>query len=347
MRRVSAQGLTILLWVSLPVAVMLGLNAGTVNIPIDVIIQQSANLFLQSSSTDIHTNQINTILFDIRLSRICLAFLIGAILAISGAVMQGLFRNPLAAPSLIGVSSGASVGASIVIVLAGTWLQNNAVLGLSVVAVGAFIGSFLITLLVFRLSTSTLGTSVTTMLLAGIAISALAGAVNSLLSYFADNEMLRQISIWQMGNLSTANWTRVSIVAVVAVFVLVLFPRESKSLNALLLGESEARHLGIDVQRVKKKLILLTTLGIGTAVAVAGMIGFVGLIVPHMVRLLIGPDHRWLLPVSALAGGILLLIADTLARVIIAPVELPTGILTAILGAPFFIMLLIQQRREL
>ena len=347
MRRVSAQGLTILLWVSLPVAVILGLNAGTVNIPIDVIIQQSANLLLQSSSTDIHTNQINTILFDIRLSRICLAFLIGAILAISGAVMQGLFRNPLAAPSLIGVSSGASVGASIVIVLAGTWLQNNALLGLSVVAVGAFVGSFLITLLVFRLSTSTLGTSVTTMLLAGIAISALAGAVNSLLSYFADNEMLRQISIWQMGNLSTANWTRVSIVAVVAVVVLILFPRESKSLNALLLGESEARHLGIDVQRVKKKLILLTTLGIGTAVAVAGMIGFVGLIVPHMVRLLIGPDHRWLLPVSALAGGILLLIADTLARVIIAPVELPTGILTAILGAPFFIMLLIQQRREL
>jgi len=346
LRRVSAQGLSILLWVSLPVAVMLGLNAGTVNIPIDVIIQQSANLLLQSSSTDIHTNQINTILFDIRLSRICLAFLIGAILAISGAVMQGLFRNPLAAPSLIGVSSGASVGASIVIVLTGAWLQTNAVLGLSVVALGAFIGSFLITLLVFRLSTSTLGTSVTTMLLAGIAISALGGAVNSLLSYFADNEMLRQISIWQMGNLSTANWTRVSIVAVVAVVVLILFPRESKSLNALLLGESEARHLGIDVQRVKKKLILLTTLGIGTAVAVAGMIGFVGLIVPHIVRLLIGPDHRWLLPVSALAGGILLLIADTLARVIIAPAELPTGILTAILGAPFFIMLLIQQRRE-
>jgi len=346
LRRVSAQGLSILLWVSLPVAVMLGLNAGTVNIPIDIIIRQSTSLFLQPSTTDIHTDQINTILFDIRLSRICLAFLIGAILAISGAVMQGLFRNPLAAPSLIGVSSGASVGASIVIVLTGAWLQTNAVLGLSVVALGAFIGSFLITILVFRLSTSTLGTSVTTMLLAGIAISALGGAVNSLLSYFADNEMLRQISIWQMGNLSTANWTRVSIVAVVAVVVLILFPRESKSLNALLLGESEARHLGIDVQRVKKKLILLTTLGIGTAVAVAGMIGFVGLIVPHIVRLLIGPDHRWLLPVSALAGGILLLIADTLARVIIAPAELPTGILTAILGAPFFIMLLIQQRRE-
>jgi iron complex transport system permease protein len=159
--------------------------------------------------------------------------------------------------------------------------------------------------------------------------------------------MLRQISIWQMGNLSTANWQRVLVLAVVAILVLSLFPRESKSLNALLLGESEARHLGIDVQQVKRKLILLTTLGIGTAVAIGGMIGFVGLIVPHIVRLLIGPDHRWLLPVSALAGGVLLLLADTIARIIIAPTELPTGILTAILGAPFFIMLLVQQRREL
>jgi iron complex transport system permease protein len=293
------------------------------------------------------TQQAKTILFDIRLPRICLAILIGAILAISGAVMQGLFRNPLAAPSLIGVSSGASVGASVVIVLAGAWLQSNTALGLSLVAVGAFIGSFLVTVLVYRLSTSALGTSVTTMLLAGIAVSALAGAVSGLLSYYADNEMLRQISIWQMGNLSTANWQRVLVLAVVAILVLSLFPRESKSLNALLLGESEARHLGIDVQQVKRKLILLTTLGIGTAVAIGGMIGFVGLIVPHIVRLLIGPDHRWLLPVSALAGGVLLLLADTIARIIIAPTELPTGILTAILGAPFFIMLLVQQRREL
>jgi iron complex transport system permease protein len=150
-----------------------------------------------------------------------------------------------------------------------------------------------------------------------------------------------------MGNLSAASWPKVFVIAIVGLLVLSLFPRESKSLNALLLGESEARHLGIDVQYVKRKLILLTTLGIGTAVAVGGMIGFVGLIVPHIIRLLIGPDHRWLLPVSALAGGLLLLIADTIARIIISPIELPTGILTAILGAPFFIMLLVQQRREL
>ena len=325
---------------------MFGLNSGAVDIPIETIIDLGFEVF-QSSDKDNVSQQVKTILLDIRLPRICLAILIGAILAISGAVMQGLFRNPLAAPSLIGVSSGASVGASVVIVLAGAWLQSNAALGLSLVAVGAFIGSFLVTVLVYRLSTSALGTSVTTMLLAGIAVSALAGAVSGLLSYYADNEMLRQISIWQMGNLSTANWQRVLVLAVVAILVLSLFPRESKSLNALLLGESEARHLGIDVQQVKRKLILLTTLGIGTAVAIGGMIGFVGLIVPHIVRLLIGPDHRWLLPASALAGGVLLLLADTIARIIIAPTELPTGILTAILGAPFFIMLLVQQRREI
>ena len=325
---------------------MFGLNSGAVDIPIETIIDLGFEVF-QSSDKDTVSQQVKTILLDIRLPRICLAILIGAILAISGAVMQGLFRNPLAAPSLIGVSSGASVGASAVIVLAGAWLQSNTALGLSLVAVGAFIGSFLVTVLVYRLSTSALGTSVTTMLLAGIAVSALAGAVSGLLSYYADNEMLRQISIWQMGNLSTANWQRVLVLAVVAILVLSLFPRESKSLNALLLGESEARHLGIDVQQVKRKLILLTTLGIGTAVAIGGMIGFVGLIVPHIVRLLIGPDHRWLLPVSALAGGVLLLLADTIARIIIAPTELPTGILTAILGAPFFIMLLVQKRREL
>lgn len=346
MRIISAQALCLVLLVSLPFAVIFGLNSGAVDIPIETIIDLGFEVF-QSSGKDTAAQQAKTILFDIRLPRICLAILIGAILAISGAVMQGLFRNPLAAPSLIGVSSGASVGASVVIVLAGAWLQSNTALGLSLVAVGAFIGSFLVTVLVYRLSTSALGTSVTTMLLAGIAVSALAGAVSGLLSYYADNEMLRQISIWQMGNLSTANWQRVLVLAVVAILVLSLFPRESKSLNALLLGESEARHLGIDVQQVKRKLILLTTLGIGTAVAIGGMIGFVGLIVPHIVRLLIGPDHRWLLPVSALAGGVLLLLADTIARIIIAPTELPTGILTAILGAPFFIMLLVQQRREL
>ena len=293
------------------------------------------------------SSQASTILFDIRLPRVLLALCLGAILAISGAVMQGLFRNPLADPSLIGVSGGASVGASMVIVMAGGWVQSSAALGLSAVAMGAFTGGFIATILVYRLATSNIGTSVTTMLLAGIAIGAIAGALNSLLSYFADNDMLRQMSLWQMGNLSTANWSIVAIIAVVAVLLVGLFPRDSRALNALLLGESEARHLGIDVQRVKRRLIVLTALGIGTSVAMAGMIGFVGLVIPHAIRLLIGPDHRWLLPGSALAGAILLIVADSLARVVVAPTELPTGILTALLGAPFFVALLIQRRREI
>ena len=295
---------------------------------------------------NVSSAQIDTILFDIRLPRILLAIFVGAVLASTGAVMQGLFRNPLADPSLIGVSSGASVGASIMIVTAGGAIQGGALVGLSLVSIGAFVGGFLATLLVYRLATSGMGTSVTTMLLAGIAIGALAGALNSLLSYFSDNDMLRQISLWQMGNLSGASWLKVSIMGMVAVLLMSLFPRDSKALNALLLGESEARHLGINVQWVKRRLITLTALGVGVSVAVAGLVGFVGLIMPHIIRLMIGPDHRWLIPASGLAGAVLLVIADSLARVVVIPAELPTGILTAILGAPFFVILLLQQRKD-
>ncbi|MCT2531449.1 iron ABC transporter permease [SAR92 clade bacterium H921] len=345
MRRFSPPFVIGLLVFLLPLVVIFAIGTGTVNISIDEILR--AIMALLPSGSASASSQASTILFDIRLPRVLLALCLGAILAISGAVMQGLFRNPLADPSLIGVSGGASVGASMVIVMAGGWVQSSAALGLSAVAMGAFTGGFIATILVYRLATSNIGTSVTTMLLAGIAIGAIAGALNSLLSYFADNDMLRQMSLWQMGNLSTANWSRVAIIAAVAVLLVGLFPRDSRALNALLLGESEARHLGIDVQRVKRRLIVLTALGIGTSVAMAGMIGFVGLVIPHAIRLLIGPDHRWLLPGSALAGAILLIVADSLARVVVAPTELPTGILTALLGAPFFVALLIQRRREI
>lgn len=291
-------------------------------------------------------SQIQSIIMDIRLPRLILALLVGAVLAILGAVMQGLFRNPLADPSLIGVSGGASVGASIVIVASGGAMLSP-LAGLSMVALGAFIGGVITTLVVYRVATSSLGTSVTTMLLAGIAIGAIAGAFNSLLSYFSDNQMLRQMSVWQMGNLGGANWQKASLMAAVSLIIFSLLPSHAKSLNAFLLGESEARHLGIDVQRIKRQLIFLTALGVGVSVALAGLIGFVGLVIPHMVRLLIGPDHRALLPASALAGASLLLIADSIARVVVLPAELPTGILTALLGAPFFVMLLLKQRGEI
>ena len=322
----------------LPVVALLSLTVGTVSISW----VEALRAVVGSSST----TQIDTILFDIRLPRILLAIFVGAVLATTGAVMQGLFRNPLADPSLIGVSSGASVGASLMIVTAGGFIQGGALVGLSLVSIGAFVGGFTATLLVYRLATSGMGTSVTTMLLAGIAIGALAGALNSLLSYFSDNDMLRQISLWQMGNLSGASWLKVSIMGAVTILLMGLFPRDSRALNALLLGESEARHLGINVQWVKRRLIVLPALGVGVSVAVAGLVGFVGLIMPHIIRLMIGPDHRWLIPASGLAGAILLVVADSLARVVVIPAELPTGILTAILGAPFFVALLLQQRKD-
>ena len=338
MRHFSAGRLIGILLILLPVVALFSLTVGTVSIS---WLEALGAIFGNASSA-----QIDTILFDIRLPRILLAIFVGAVLASTGAVMQGLFRNPLADPSLIGVSSGASVGASIMIVTAGGAIQGGALVGLSLVSIGAFVGGFLATLLVYRLASSGMGTSVTTMLLAGIAIGALAGALNSLLSYFSDNDMLRQISLWQMGNLSGASWLKVSIMGVVAVLLMSLFPRDSKALNALLLGESEARHLGINVQWVKRRLIALTALGVGVSVAVAGLVGFVGLIMPHIIRLMIGPDHRWLIPASGLAGAVLLVIADSLARVVVIPAELPTGILTAILGAPFFVILLLQQRKD-
>jgi|TARA_B110000967_G_scaffold136749_1_gene139601 iron complex transport system permease protein len=332
-----------ILAILLPVVAFYSMTVGTVSISMAEAFSAAADSLFSSGDT---VSQAQVILFDIRLPRILLALLVGAILASTGAVMQGLFRNPLADPSLIGVSGGASVGASLMIVLAGGAVESGLLMGLSLVALGAFVGGFAATILVYRLATSGIGTSVTTMLLAGIAIGALAGALNSLLSYFADNDMLRQISLWQMGNLSAANWAKVSIMALVSLLLFISFPQDSRALNALLLGESEARHLGIDVQRVKRRLIVLTALGVGVSVALAGMVGFVGLVIPHVIRLLIGPDHRWLIPGSAMAGAILLVVADSLARVVVLPAELPTGILTALLGAPFFIVLLLQQRRE-
>jgi iron complex transport system permease protein len=178
------------------------------------------------------------------------------------------------------------------------------------------------------------------MLLAGIAITAIAGGLGNLLEFFADSEMLRRISLWRMGGLDGANYTRVAVAGAFGLLVFAILPRYSTALNALLLGESEARHLGLSVQKVKIRIVVLVAAGVGASVALAGSIAFVGLVVPHIIRLAIGPDHRYLLPMSAMGGAILLLLADTLARTLFAPIELPIGLITAFLGAPFFISLL-------
>ncbi|WP_339614829.1 iron ABC transporter permease [uncultured Gilvimarinus sp.] len=284
------------------------------------------------------------IVHSIRLPRALLAASVGAILAISGAYLQGLFRNPLADPSLIGVTAGASVGASVAIVFGAGGL--GFVSGLSLVSLGAFGGGLLAVWLVYKVSSSINGTSVATMLLMGIAVSALAASLTGLMDYFADNEMLRRLSLWRMGGLDGANYWRAGIAAAVLLVMLLSMGGFSHALNTLLLGESQARHLGVDVERLKTRLIILVAGGVGVSVAMAGSIAFVGLVVPHMVRLWVGPDHRLLLPLSALGGASLLLLADTFARVVIAPTELPVGLVTAILGAPFFISLL-KSRRDL
>ncbi|EJC7120985.1 iron ABC transporter permease [Vibrio parahaemolyticus] len=291
---------------------------------------------------------IQLVIKEIRLPRTILCMFIGAILAICGVVMQGLFRNPLAEPGIIGVSAGAALGGAFAIVVFAEFSQNHPqLMNLAALPLFAFLGGALTTVLVYWLGTNKFGTSVTIMLLAGVAISALSGAAIGFLNFSADDQMLRDLTLWSMGSLAGANWAGIGLASVTLVVLLFWFHKKAMSLNALLLGESEARHLGVPVQRLKRQLILLSAVGVGVTVSICGAIGFIGLVIPHLGRMLAGPDHRTLLPISALLGALLLTCADMIARVLLAPAELPVGIVTALIGAPFFIYLLFQQRGKI
>ncbi|EGQ8924239.1 iron ABC transporter permease [Vibrio parahaemolyticus] len=291
---------------------------------------------------------IQLVINEIRLPRTILCMFIGAILAICGVVMQGLFRNPLAEPGIIGVSAGAALGGAFAIVVFAEFSQNHPqLMNLAALPLFAFLGGALTTVLVYWLGTNKFGTSVTIMLLAGVAISALSGAAIGFLNFSADDQMLRDLTLWSMGSLAGANWAGIGLASVTLVVLLFLFHKKAMSLNALLLGESEARHLGVPVQKLKRQLILLSAVGVGVTVSICGAIGFIGLVIPHLGRMLAGPDHRTLLPISALLGALLLTCADMMARVLLAPAELPVGIVTALIGAPFFIYLLFQQRGKI
>ncbi|HCE2339058.1 TPA: iron ABC transporter permease [Vibrio parahaemolyticus] len=291
---------------------------------------------------------IQLVINEIRLPRTILCMFIGAILAICGVVMQGLFRNPLAEPGIIGVSAGAALGGAFAIVVFAEFSQNHPqLMNLAALPLFAFLGGALTTVLVYWLGTNKFGTSVTIMLLAGVAISALSGAAIGFLNFSADDQMLRDLTLWSMGSLAGANWAGIGLSSVILVVLLFWFHKKAMSLNALLLGESEARHLGVPVQKLKRQLILLSAVGVGVTVSICGAIGFIGLVIPHLGRMLAGPDHRTLLPISALLGALLLTCADMIARVLLAPAELPVGIVTALIGAPFFIYLLFQQRGKI
>lgn len=285
------------------------------------------------------------IIRDIRMPRVAMGCLIGAALAVSGAVMQGLFRNPLADPGLIGVSAGAGLGAVSMIVLGGTVLAPFAALaGVYALPAAAFVGGLAVTILLYMISTRQGQTSVATMLLAGIALGALANAVLGLLVFVADDRQLRDITFWNLGSLAGATWLKVGAIGPIVATTLAIAPFMARGLNGLALGEANARHLGIPVQQLKYVAIFIVAAAVGAAVAVSGGIGFVGIVVPHLLRLAVGPDNRYLLPASALGGACLLLLADAVARTVVAPAELPIGIVTAAAGAPVFLWILLRRR---
>lgn len=288
------------------------------------------------------------IILDIRLPRAVMGLLVGASLAVSGAIMQGLFRNPLADPALVGISSGASLGAVLTIVLGSSLFGALfAVFGFYALPVAAFLGCLVTTMLLYRIATRSGQTSVATMLLAGVALAALANAVTGVLIFIADDNQLRDLTFWGLGSLAGANWTKILSAGPIILVSLAVVPFLARGLNALTLGEAAAFHMGIPVQRLKNIAIVSVAALTGASVAVSGGIGFVGIVVPHVLRLIIGPDHRYLLPASALLGGTLLIFADMVARTIVPPAELPIGIITAFVGAPFFLWILLRGRSHL
>ena len=286
-----------------------------------------------------------SVLMQLRLPRILLAMVTGLTLAVSGAVMQGLFRNPLADPGLMGISAGCAFGAALFAVLGGGWLAAAGSAGsIWALPLAAFVGGLVSTWLVFTLGRTGERTDVATMLLAGIAINVIATAGTSALKYVADDQALRGVVLWLMGNLGSTPWEQLRWVLPVQLATVACMMLYAPVLNALLLGEAEAQHLGFRVERSKRILILLVALAVGLSVSLAGVIGFVGLVVPHLIRRLVGADHRVLLPASAMLGAILVLVADWLSRMLLAPTEIPVGILMALTGGPFFIWLLLTTR---
>ncbi len=332
------------LFVLLIFIAILSLGIGAVRI--DML--QSISIIAASVGIELpwhYTPMQETVLTHIRAPRVLLGILVGASLALSGAVMQGLFRNPLADPALIGVSSGAALAAVTVIVLGGVIFGELS--GLSLIfalPIAAFIGGVLTSLVVFRFATTNGATDVATMLLAGIAITAIAGAGLGILTFLADDAQLRTLTFWTMGSLGGVTWLQLAVATPFLLLPVLFLPLYAPFLNAMLLGEAEAGHLGFEIQYLKLKLIILVAMTVGAAVSLSGIIGFVGLMVPHLIRIAVGPDHRFLLPASAILGAIVLLLADLLARTLVTPAELPIGIITAILGGPFFLWLLNKRR---
>lgn len=281
---------------------------------------------------------------NIRLPRVLLAVLVGGALATAGVIMQGLFRNPMADPGLLGVSSGSALMVGIAIIFP---VSLPAAFLLYEQMIFAVVGSLVVCAVIFLISLRHHHGGMIQLLLAGIAINALCGAAIGILSYVGDEQQLRQLTLWMMGSLGQAQWPTLLVAASFALPAMVVTAWLATTLNLLQLGDEEAHYLGVNVKRKRQLLLLLSSLLVGAAVSVSGVIGFIGLVIPHLIRMTIGADHRWLLPCSTLAGACLLLVADTLARTLVQPAEMPVGLLTSLIGGPYFLWLILRTRRAL
>lgn len=326
--RASPPQLLLVLCLLLLLLALASASSGAVHIPLSHL----ANLW--QAQADPQAAFWRNVLLEVRLPRVVFAMVVGGGLAVCGAVMQALFRNPLAEPSLIGVSLGGALGAVAAIVLGAQ--------SLGIIAPAAFFGSLLATALAYRLGTSQPG--VANLLLAGVAINAICGSLIGVFTYQATDVQLRNLTFWNMGSLAGASWSMLAWLTPWVLLLSALLIRDWRALNALLLGEREAQHLGFALRHLRHRIVILCALLVGPLVAVAGTISFVGLVVPHLVRLTQGADHRWLLPTTLVGGAVIMTLADWLARIIMTPAELPIGIVTASLGGPFLLWLLTRRQ---
>lgn len=327
---------------------ILSLTVGPVQTSPGEVLRAVAGGLIPGEERNPASARIALVVWEIRMPRLVVALLVGSALGTAGACLQGLFRNPLADPGLIGVSSGGAVGALLAISTAG-WLVQWAGEWIQFLHLPfwSMAGALAATWVVYRIARIAGRTHVSTLLLAGIAVNALAGSLVGAVLYLSDNDALRRFTFWTLGSLHTATWKNVLVMAPFILVPLLILPRYRGALNAFLLGEAEAYHLGFHTQRLKRWIIGWCALMVGVTVAYCGLIGFVGLVVPHLVRLATGPDYRLLLPGSALLGAVLLLAADLLARTVNAPGELPIGVLTSLIGGPFFLYLIDRRKRQL
>jgi len=335
---------TLILIIMLILLVIFASSVGSANLSIKettIIIGSfisPVSFFVDAGSIDPRSFAI---ISQIRLPRIFVAIFVGIALASAGVIFQGIFRNPMADPYIIGVSAGASFGATIGLL----FTTGIRLLNISCTSIFAFLGAIAVTFLVYNISRIRNKTSVLTLLLAGVALSALLSALNSFILIFRAHDLAKVI-FWLMGGLTAATWQQFFVIAPIIIILLAISSFYMRDLNIISLGDERASQIGVQTERTKKILLILASLIAAAAVSVSGIIGFVGLITPHILRLIVGPDHKILYPTSAIAGGIVLLASDTLARTILTPREIPVGIITSIVGVPFFLYLLIRSKRK-